>query len=466
MTPFSLGIRTKGGGFSRLIEKNEPIPCKMTKTFTTARNWQSQVTVMVSQGEEPFFDNNKFLGKFILDGLPMVLRGTPRIEVTFAVDADGLVQVSAHDQESDRQQSMQVEVSGGLTAEDIQRLQEESKERAEEDIEERVLLESSSRAESLVYRASQLMAEHGAILEDALFENMETAIANLRHATESNEASDIINPFTDALQVCYDKVAHFVQEYLAQGAEVLQVSEHKQDVADEQATQAEESTPALSEDAQETNTEETVGATDTAAEAASNDEPIEEMANATSISDDIPDAGSTPEAFCSDAEMIEEMVNLASTAKAASNGADVSEDRLDTESALEDTNYDNETVDAILTETFPSTEDLMDDTTVIDALSDEITATIEIMDDDIFAEIASKDTTVDTAVTDDAIPLSDNTTIEQDGGSINLMDIELTENTGDGSDAVVTNLVEDVVNNATSENTANFEEDEALAMAS
>lgn len=211
VTPFSLGIRTKGGGFSRLIEKNEPIPCKMTKTFTTARNWQTQVTVMVAQGEEMLFENNKPLSKFVLDGLPIALRGTPKIDVTFAVDADGMVKVSAQDKDSGREQSMQVEMNGGLTDEEIQQLVEESKRHAKEDALERSLLDNNSEAESLVDRSSQLMAEHGKKLENHLVKKIESSMANLRSALDTGGDSQTIITQTKALQDWYFEAAHKVR---------------------------------------------------------------------------------------------------------------------------------------------------------------------------------------------------------------------------------------------------------------
>ncbi|MBF0462485.1 MAG: molecular chaperone DnaK [Magnetococcales bacterium] len=187
VTPFSLGIRTKGGGFSRLIQKNEPIPCKMAKTFTTVQNFQTRVTVMVAQGEAETFADNAFLGEFELEGLPLALRGQPRIEVTFAVDVDGMVKVSAQDKESGLEQSLRIKISGGLAEEEIQRLTTEAETQVQAEVQQQAVLDISSKAESLLECSSQLLADHGLHLDGHLVRDMETFMTDLRVAVCPDE---------------------------------------------------------------------------------------------------------------------------------------------------------------------------------------------------------------------------------------------------------------------------------------
>ena len=212
VTPFSLGVRTKGGGFSPLIEKNSAIPCTISKTFTTARNWQSQVTVRVAQGEEGTFEKNTFLGKFILDGLPLALRGTPKIDITFSVDADGMVRVAAKDRESGQERSMQIEVSGGLSEAQIQTLASNAREHVLIEAQARHLSDGVGKAEGLVDRATQLVVEYGEILATDLMERIETSIAALCALVDAGDDLQAMNQQTDQLQGLYAEAVHQVGE--------------------------------------------------------------------------------------------------------------------------------------------------------------------------------------------------------------------------------------------------------------
>lgn len=233
ITPFSLGVRTKGGGFSHLIEKNEPIPCEVTKTFTTAKNWQKKVTVKVAQGEEPLFESNQLLGEFVLDGLPLALRGTPKIDVTFSVDVDGMVQVSAKDKETGLAQSLDVKISGGLDSEDIQRLTEEAEAQAKEEAQHLVLLDNHSRAESSLEHANQLVATCAKDLESHVVEKVKASIADLRSTMDAEESSESVRVQTEALQ---DLCGEMVQERCVQEEGLkTEVSEVEAPVVDEEA---------------------------------------------------------------------------------------------------------------------------------------------------------------------------------------------------------------------------------------
>ncbi|MEO5355387.1 MAG: molecular chaperone DnaK [Magnetococcus sp. XQGC-1] len=227
VTPFSLGIRTKGGGFSKLIQKNEPIPCKMTKTFTTVQNWQRQVTVMVAQGEEEQFASNAFLGEFELEGLPLAMRGTPRIEVTFAVDVDGMVKVSAQDKESGLEQSMRITISGGLAEGEVHRLAAEAERQQQEEAQTQLLLDKSNKAEALLECSSQLIADHGERLDGQLVKNMELFMGDLRSAVQVGKkdqprySAEWIASLTENLQVWYGRAT---QEVLALDQLALEAS--------------------------------------------------------------------------------------------------------------------------------------------------------------------------------------------------------------------------------------------------
>ncbi len=227
VTPFSLGIRTKGGGFSTLIPKNEPIPCKVTKTFTTVQNFQTRVTVMVAQGEDAVFEQNKFLGEFELEGLPLALRGLPRIDVTFAVDVNGMVNVSAQDQQSGLEQSMRIVISGGLAEEDIQRLATEAEGDARQEAAKQLLLDVNSKAEALLDCSSQLIADHSEILDSELVKHLGIHMADLRSAVHVGAQqqppfnAEHIRSLTENLQSWYGKA---VQDVRAQ--EVLALESH------------------------------------------------------------------------------------------------------------------------------------------------------------------------------------------------------------------------------------------------
>ncbi|MBF0161731.1 MAG: molecular chaperone DnaK, partial [Magnetococcales bacterium] len=247
VTPFSLGIRTKGGGFSKLIQKNEPIPCKMTKTFTTVQNWQTRVTVMVAQGEAEQFADNRLLGEFELEGLPLAMRGVPRIDVTFAVDVDGLVKVSAQDKESGLQRSLRVTIAGGLTEEDLQRLTQENAVRAQEEVQQLALLAINNKAEALLDCSSQLIADHGEHLEEHVVKHISVFMADLRSAVHLGKTQglschpDQIVSLTEKLQEWYGEALNTVRSQEVLALEAPHRTDAVPPVAEERAHAAEES---------------------------------------------------------------------------------------------------------------------------------------------------------------------------------------------------------------------------------
>lgn len=172
VTPLSLGIETKGGIFNVLIPKNETIPCMYSKTFSTVMDNQKFASVRVAQGERGIFGANHFLGEFTLDGLPPVPRGLPRIEVTFVVDADGMVKASAIDKATGREQSIRVKVSGGLEETDIVRMVTEAQKHAEADARQQRMVLVINHADNVLYKLKQFMALHEKTMDKVLQEQL------------------------------------------------------------------------------------------------------------------------------------------------------------------------------------------------------------------------------------------------------------------------------------------------------
>nr|CRH08158.1 Chaperone protein dnaK (Heat shock protein 70) (Heat shock 70 kDa protein) (HSP70) [Candidatus Magnetococcus massalia] len=198
VTPLSLGIETLGGVFTKLIEKNTTVPTKKSQIFSTAADNQSAVTIRVSQGEREMFNDNKLLGQFDLVGIPPAPRGMPQIEVTFDIDANGLVHVKAKDKGTDKEQSIRIEASGGLTDEDIQRMVNEADTHAEEDGKKRKLIDARNNADSLVYTTEKSLSEHADKIEAELKGQIEQACADLK-GVQDGEDLEAIETKTQAL---------------------------------------------------------------------------------------------------------------------------------------------------------------------------------------------------------------------------------------------------------------------------
>ena len=202
VTPLSLGIETLGGVFTRLIERNTTIPTKKSQVFSTAEDGQSAVTIRVSQGEREMAADNKMLGQFDLVGIPAAPRGIPQIEVTFDIDANGIVHVSAKDKATAKEQSIRIQASGGLSESDIDKMVKDAEAHAAEDKQKRELVESKNQAEALVHSTEKQLSEHGANAGVAAQKaEVEKAIAATKEALTSEDTEKIKAATTALAQI-------------------------------------------------------------------------------------------------------------------------------------------------------------------------------------------------------------------------------------------------------------------------
>jgi len=191
VTPLSLGIETLGGVSTKLIDKNTTIPTKKSQVFSTAEDNQPAVSIRVMQGEREMAADNKLLGNFELVGIPNAPRGVPQIEVTFDIDANGIVSVSAKDKGTGKEQKIQIQASGGLSEEDINKMVKEAEANKEADKKKREAVDARNQADTMLHTTEKSLKEHGSKISDAEKKAIETASANLRNALKGTDSEEI-----------------------------------------------------------------------------------------------------------------------------------------------------------------------------------------------------------------------------------------------------------------------------------
>ncbi len=215
VTPLSLGIETKGGVFTKLIERNTTIPTRKSEIFSTAEDNQPSVEVHVLQGEREMAAYNKSLGKFQLTGIPPAPRGVPQIEVTFDIDADGILSVSAKDLGTGKEQKIEIKGGSGLSEQEVEQMVSDAASHADEDRRQRELAEARNVAENAAYQAEKQLAEMGDQVDSSAKEEIERAIADVKGVLESDDAEEI-KAKTDALQAAFHKVSEQIYQAAAE----------------------------------------------------------------------------------------------------------------------------------------------------------------------------------------------------------------------------------------------------------
>ena len=226
VTPLSLGIETLGGVFTRMIDRNTTIPTKKSQTYSTADDNQSAVTIRVFQGEREMAADNKLLGQFDLVGIPAAPRGLPQIEVTFDIDANGLVSVNAKDKGTGKEQQIRIQPSGGLSKDDIEQMVKDAERFAADDKKRREVAEARNQADSLVHSTERQLTEHGDKVSAEVKADIEKAVADVKAVMDGGDA-EALQAKTAALSTVAMKLGEAV--YAAESAPQPDAAEAKKD---------------------------------------------------------------------------------------------------------------------------------------------------------------------------------------------------------------------------------------------
>jgi molecular chaperone DnaK len=216
VTPLTLSIETLGSVATPLIERNTTIPTRRSQIFSTASDSQTQVEIHVLQGERPMVVDNKSLGKFILDGIPPAPRGIPQIEVTFDIDANGILKVTAQDKASGRSQHITITASSGLAKDEVERMRKEAEAHAEEDRKRRDLIEAKNTADNTIYAAEKALKEFGDKVPVEVKSQVEDGISEVRKVKESDDEASI-RKAVDALGQAIQKIGASVYQQPGEG---------------------------------------------------------------------------------------------------------------------------------------------------------------------------------------------------------------------------------------------------------
>ncbi len=211
VTPLTLSIETLGGVATPQIERNTTIPSRRSQVFSTASDSQTQVEIHVLQGERPMAADNKSLGKFILDGIPPAPRGVPQIEVTFDIDANGIMKVTAQDKATGRSQHITITASSGLSDSEVEKMRKDAEAHAEEDRKRRELIEVRNNADNTVYAAEKAMREFGDKVPDYIKTEVEKKVADVKKAAEGDDVA-VIRSETEALGQVIQKIGGAVYQ--------------------------------------------------------------------------------------------------------------------------------------------------------------------------------------------------------------------------------------------------------------
>jgi molecular chaperone DnaK len=237
VTPLSLGIETLGGVFTRIIDRNTTIPTKKSQVFSTAEDNQNAVTIRVFQGEREMAADNKMLGQFDLMGIPPAPRGMPQIEVTFDIDANGIVNVSAKDKATGKEQQIRIQASGGLSEADIQKMVKDAEANAAEDKKRREAVDAKNHADALVHSTEKALAEHGSKVADSERRAIEDAVSDLKEALKGDDA-EAIKAKTNALAQASMKLGEAMYKQQAESDAAKDAA--KDDVVDAEFTEVDD----------------------------------------------------------------------------------------------------------------------------------------------------------------------------------------------------------------------------------